>query len=168
MGTRVVFLNNGTRVLIMSPDQKTLHLLDVESGSELATRKFVGTSAQPFIAMIEPRQDIIAVISDGNAHRLSTEDLTDKATFEIGESFQAAMTLSADGKLIYLAVAKGVLEPGQIIVLNSETMASQRTFGKVDTGAKHIAISPNSKLLAVHGLLGIDFYDVTSGSTAAS
>jgi WD40 repeat protein len=73
------------------------------------------------------------------------------------------MTLSADGKLIYLAVAKGVLEPGQIIVLNSETMASQRTFGNVDTGAKHIAISPNSKLLAVHGLLGIDFYDVTSG-----
>jgi WD40 repeat protein len=156
-------LNDGTRVLIMSPDQRTLHLLNVESGSELATRNFVGMPGQPFIAMVDPRQHIIVVVSDGNAHRLSTEDLTDKATFEIGESFQTAMTLSADGKLIYLAVAKGVLEPGQIIVINTETMAAQRTFGNVDTGAKHIAISPNSKLLAVHGLLGIDFYDVTSG-----
>jgi WD40 repeat protein len=164
VGTRAVFLNDGTRLLIMSPDQKTLHLLDAESGSELATRKFVGTHGQPFVAMVDPRQDIIAVITDGNAHRLSTENLTDKATFEIGESFQAAMTLSADGKLIYLAVAKGVMEPGQIIVLDSETLASQRTFGNVDTGAKHIAISPNSKLLAVHGLLGIDFYGVTSGN----
>jgi hypothetical protein len=33
VGTRAVFLNDGTRLLIMSPDQKILHLLDVESGS---------------------------------------------------------------------------------------------------------------------------------------
>lgn len=95
-GTRAAFLNGDRRFLIMSPDQRTLHLLDVGSGSKLASRQFEATPGQPFVLMVDPKQDTIVVVADGNAYRLSTEDLTDKAKFEIGKSFQAAMTLSAD------------------------------------------------------------------------
>src|SRR5205085_9858230 len=38
-----------------------------------------------------------------------------------------------------------------------------RTFGKVVGGARHAAVSPKSKWLAVHGLIGIDFFDILAG-----
>src|SRR5205085_6601688 len=38
-----------------------------------------------------------------------------------------------------------------------------RTFGKVVGGARHAAVSPKSKWLAVHGLIGIDFFDIAAG-----
>ncbi len=161
-GTRVFFLNDGTRLLVIGRDQRKLHLLDNATGAELATRRFAPAAGQPFGATVDAKHGIVTMLAEGRLHRLSTEDLGDTATFEIGTALQVASTPAADGKLIYVAVAKALLD-GQILVLDGETLALQRTFGKVDTGAQHVAISPNSKFLAVHGLTGIDFYDVPAG-----
>ena len=62
---------------------------------------------------------------------------------------------------IYLAAAKDIFT-GHVAVLDSDTLVAQRTFGRLG-GARYAAISPNSKWLAVHGVVGIDFFDVGTG-----
>src|SRR5262249_43482249 len=119
-GTRVFFLNGGTRLLVIDPDQRTLHLLDAGTGAELAVRRFTPAARQPFGATVDARQGIVTTLAEGRLHRLSTEDLSDKASFEIGNAAQVASTASADGRLIYVAVAKAFLD-GLILVLDGET-----------------------------------------------
>ena len=72
------------------------------------------------------------------------------------------LRLRPDGKSLYVAAAKDILS-GQISVLDSDTLAPQRTFGRLTGGARHLAIAPNAKWLAVHGIIGIDFFDVQTG-----
>ena len=50
-----------------------------------------------------------------------------------------------------------------IALVDAATLAPQRSFGKFSGGARHLAIAPNSKWLAVHGLIGIDFFDLGTG-----
>ena len=161
-GTRAVFLQGGRRLLIMDAGQTNLHLVDIASGDEVATRGLSGTNGKPIVSLIEPDADLLAFIDDEQLLRLSVDDLNDVATFKIEDADEYAMALSPDKSTIYLAAAKVILS-GRLMALDSKTLALQRTFGRVSWGAKSMAISPRWNMLALHGRGGIDFYDIKEG-----
>jgi hypothetical protein len=158
-GTQVFFLD-AQRLLAVSPDNSIWHLLDVPTGHELAHRKLSATT--PIVSLIEPARGILIALAAGRVQRLSTEDLSDQVAAETDAAAEYALTLSPDGKSVYVAAAPDILT-GRILVLDSATLEPQRTFGKVIGGARHVALSTNSKWLAVHGLIGIDFFDIANG-----
>jgi WD40 repeat protein/cytoskeletal protein RodZ len=159
-GTQVFFLRGAQRLLAVSPDNKTWHLIEVETGRELAKRNL--SAATPIVSLIEPEHGIIIALAEGLVHRLSADDLSDQATAPTDPAAEYALALSPDAKSIYIAAAQDILT-GRILVLDSETLALQRTFGKVVGGARHVAVSPKSQWLAVHGIIGIDFFEVATG-----
>jgi len=161
-GTQVFFVHNSDRLLVRSANQKSWMLLDVASGRELGAREFSAAQQKPVYSTIDSQNGVVAVIAGGQLHRLSLEDLTDMASAPIEAADEYAATTSADGKAAYVAVAKGLLD-GHILVFDTDTLALQRTFGKFAGGARHLAIASNSKALALHGLIGIDFFDVGAG-----
>ena len=161
-GTRAVFLQGGRRLLIMDAGQTNLHLVDIASGDEVATRGLSGTNGKPIVSLIEPDADLLAFIDDEQLLRLSVDDLNDVATFKIEDADEYAMALSPDKSTIYLAAAKVILS-GRLMALDSKTLALQRTFGRVSWGAKSMTISPRWNMLALHGRGGIDFYDIKEG-----
>jgi WD40 repeat protein len=157
-GAQAFFVHDGDRLLVRSANQSSLMLLDVASGRQLGVREF----QQPASSMIDAEHGVIAVIAGGQLHRLSLDDLTDLASVAIDAAAEYAIAAAADGNTLYVAVAKDLLN-GQILVFDSKTLALQRTFGKFTGGARHLAISGDSKLLALHGLIGIDFFELSSG-----
>ena len=161
-GAQARFLRGGDRLLVASADRKAWRLLDAGSCRELAQLQLEVASGKGFAVLVDGRRDLIAVANDGKLLRLSPDDLSEAATGTIDAAAEYALTAAPDGSSLYLAAAKDILT-GRIAVLDSATLAPQRTFGRVTGGARHIAIAPNSKWLAVHGLIGIDFYDVASG-----
>ena len=160
-GTQVYFFDGARqRLLAVSPDNKSWRLIEVENGRELAKRNL--SAASPIVPLIEPEQGIIIALGDGRIHRLSADDLSDQATAATDSAAEYALALSPDAKSIYIAAAPDILT-GRILVLDSETLALQRTFGRVVGGARHVAVSPKSRTLAVHGIIGIDFFDIATG-----
>jgi WD40 repeat protein len=160
-GTQAYFLHDSGRLLVTSADRTAWHLTDIATGRELGLRRMTGPPA-PVPALIDAQHDVLALVADGKVHRLSSDDLADAATFEIGETQESALAASADGKTIYVAAAKDLLD-GKILVLNAERLALQRTLEKLAGGARHLAVSPDSKAIAVQGLTGIVFLDGSSG-----
>ena len=161
-GARAYFLQSGRRLLIASADQRSWRLLDAETCRQLGSRQFVIPAGKGFAFLVDGPHDVIVALIGGALHRLSSDDLSDLATSAIEPGSEYALTLAADGKSIYVAAAQDILS-GQIIVLDSETLAAQRKFGKVVGGARHIALASNPQWLAVHGIIGVDFFDVQSG-----
>ncbi|TAK47255.1 MAG: hypothetical protein EPO23_12515 [Xanthobacteraceae bacterium] len=161
-GTRVTFLRDGTRLLVTSATQKILRLIDLASGKEIASRGLSGSNGKAIVSLIEPQADLLAFIDNEELIRLSIDDLTDTARFEIKDADEYAMALSGDKSAIYLAAAKVILA-GQFLVLDSKTLTVQRTFGKIIWGAKGMEISPRWNILALRGLGGVDFYDIKDG-----
>jgi WD40 repeat protein len=161
-GTRTYFLRGADRLLVVSADQTVWHLLDIATGRVLGTRRIAVPKETAVTSLVDTRHDIVAVVSEGRVHRLSSDDLSDSATLDVEPAQEFALAASFDGKTIYVAAAKDVLE-GTILVLDGDTLALQRTFGKLTGGARHIAVSPDAQVIAVHGLTGIDLLDASSG-----
>ena len=161
-GAQAYFLQSGRRLLVASSDQKVWRLFDADTCQELASREFAAPAGKGAAFLVDGGRRLIVAVVDGRLHRLSPDDLSDLATGEIEPAAEYALALTPDGKSICVALAKDTLT-GQIVVLDAETLAPQRSFGKVTGGARHIAVAPNSKWLAVHGIIGIDFFDVRTG-----
>jgi WD40 repeat protein len=161
-GTRTYFLHSADRLLVASADRTVWHLLDIATGRELGIRRITVSKATMVTSLVDARHDIVAVVADGQVRRLSSDDLSDAATLDAGPAQEFALGASFDGKTIYVAAAKDVLEGG-ILVLDRDTLALQRAFGKLTGGARHIAVSPDGQVIAVHSLIGIDLLDGSSG-----
>jgi len=161
-GAQAFFVQDGDRLLVRGADQRSWMLFDVASGRELGARKFAVAGPKPVYSMIDAQHGVVAVIAENQLHRLSLGDLTDMAIRPIEAAAEYASTASPDGKTIYVAAAASVLE-GRILAFDTDMLTLQRTFGKFAGGARYLAISSDSKLLALHGLIGIDFFDLQSG-----
>ena len=161
-GTRAVFLQGGQRLLVTDAGQKSLHLVDIVSGDEVATRNLSGSNGKPIVSLIEPGADLLAFVDDEQLIRLSVDDLKDVATFKIENADEYAMALSPDKSTIYLAAAKVILS-GRLMALDSKTLALQRTFGRISWGAKGMELSTRWNMLALRGLGGVDFFDIKEG-----
>ena len=160
-GAEAFFVGGGVGLLVRSANQSDWILLDATTGQELGRREFTAAPQVPVQSVVDSRHGIIVVIAGQQLHRLSLEDLKDTASVGIAAAQQYAATVSPDGKAIYLAAAKSLLD-GQILVFDSTTLALQRTFGRVVGGARYLAVSDSGKLLALHGLIGIDFFDLST------
>ena len=159
-GTQVFFMGEPQRLLVVSPDNTIWHLIEIATGRELAARKLTATT--PIVSLIEPAQRLMIAVAAGRVQRLSPEDLSNQASAQTDTAAEYALASSPDAKLIYVAAAVDILT-GRILVLDSDTLELKRAFGKLAGGAHHLAISPSSKLLAVHGIIGIDFFDIADG-----
>ena len=162
VGTQVFFVADGDRLVVRSSDQRSWTLLDVASGRQLSARTFTGPEQTPLASVIDTAHGIVVVFDGEELHRLSLDDLSDTASVRLGPAQEVAATVSPDGKTIYVAAAEDLLN-GNIRVLSSDTLALQRTFGKVVGGARLLVISADAKVLALHGLIGIDFFDIPAG-----
>ena len=160
-GSRGYFLAGGGRLLVTSPDGTELRLFDVATGAVLAQRRLDAGDGVAVKLVTEPRTGLIAAIVGNRLLRLSTENLSDQAELGLG-GIEFAMTVSADGGSIYVATSTDLLD-GSVLEVDSATLAVQRRFGKVTGGARHVAVAPNGKRLAIHGIIGVDFFDVPKG-----
>ena len=161
-GPQAYFLQSGRRLLVASSDQKVWRLFDADTCRELASRQFAAPAGKGSAFLVDGGRGLIVAVLDGRLHRLSPDDLSDLAAGEIEPAAEYALAAAPDGKSIYVAASQDTLN-GQIVVLDAETLATRRTFGKVTGGARHVAIAPSSKWLAVHGLVSLDFFDVQTG-----
>jgi WD40 repeat protein len=160
-GTQAVFMNGGDRLLVYSSDFHNWMLFDASSGRTLAKRQFAA-SGHKLASLVDSANGVIAVIAGNRLHRLSLDDLSDAAAVPVDASEQYALADAPDGKTIYVAAAKSILD-GRIFAFAADTLASKRSFGKFAGGALFLTVSRDAKLLALHGVVGIDFFDLQSG-----
>ena len=161
-GTRVAFVKGGRLLLVADAGWKDLRLVDAADGREIASRRLTNTNGKPIVTLIQADADLLAVVSDEQLIRLSLDDLSELARFQIDDADEYALALSPDKSLIYLAAAGAILQ-GRLMALDSATLALKRSFGKIAWGAKGMSISKRWNMLALHGQHGIDFYDLQTG-----
>ena len=160
-GAQAVFIHAGDRLLVYSSDLRNWMLFDGATGRKLAARQFAA-SGHAVVPLVDAKSGVIAVIEGNQLHRLSVDDLSDAAAVPVEAAAQYALADTADGKTIYVAAAKTILE-GRIFEFAADTLALKRSFGKFAGGAIFAAVSKNAKVLALHGMIGIDFFDLQSG-----
>lgn len=160
-GTQAVFMRAGDRLLVYSADLRNWMLFDVPSGRKLAARQFAA-GGHAVVPLVDAKSGVIAVIAANQLHRLSLDDLSDAAAVPVEAAEQYALADTGDGKSIYVAAAKTILE-GRIFEYAADTLALKRSFGKFAGGAIFLAVSKNARVLALHGVIGIDFFDLQGG-----
>lgn len=160
-GTQAAFINAGDRLLVYSSNLRNWMLFDASTGRRLAARQFA-PSGHAVVPLVDGKTGVIAVVAGKQLHRLSADDLSDAVAVPLDAAEQYALADTADGKTIYVAAAKTILE-GRIFEFTADTLALKRSFGKFAGGASYLAVSRNAKVLALHGVIGIDFFDLQSG-----
>ena len=161
-GTRAGFLRNGKRLLISDASQSRLHLLDVDTGVELASRVLTLGKDKPIVSLIDADSDFIALVANNELMRLSPDDLSDLAVFPIDDAEEYALALTPDKASLYLAAAKHQLD-GHLVELDALTLTPKRTFARIVWGARGMSLQVRWNLLALHGRNGVDFFDLNSG-----
>jgi WD40 repeat protein len=162
-GTQAHFIHGADRLLIVSADRSLWRLLDVAGGRELGVRRFPGAETRGVASLVDAPHGLLVMIAGKEARRLSPDDLSDTAAAALELADESALGTSPDGAVIYVATAS--LLDGKILALDSGTLALQRTFGKLAGGARQLAVSPDAQVIAVHGLVGVDLLNASTGET---
>lgn len=145
-------------LLLQSADDK--HLARLESSGRLVASRSFG---EAFPIFLGAGQGSVLIAADGEARRLSADDLRDLVSRPIGPARYVAMT-QGRGASAPVVLASGADElSGSIAILDPATLAERRRF-KLPRGAvTHLAVSGDGQMLAVHVPATLIFYELATG-----